>query len=310
MPGARPRAARRAGRRARALGDARGPPPGRPGRGELLGTLKKHRDGFGFVARLDRKGDDVFVPPDEAARALDGDLVRSRSSRRAAGARPGGSWRWSSAGAGCSSAPTTPAGPRTLRGPGRRRAGRRRAGAGDRRRRGRRRREGRARARHRARSRGRVVEAIGRPGEPRVEVLKVAYAKGFADVFPEAVAGRGAEATPDHVRTEDWRGRRDLTAPAARHHRRRGRARLRRRGPRGAARAPEGQAALPARRRHRRRGALRPAGHRRSTPRPARRATSVYFPMQVLPMLPGAALERHLLAQPGRWTASAWWPTW
>ena len=35
-----------------------------------------HRDGYGFVARLDRKGDDVFVPPDEAARAVDGDLVR------------------------------------------------------------------------------------------------------------------------------------------------------------------------------------------------------------------------------------------
>ena len=42
----------------------------------LLGTLKKHRDGFGFVARVDRKGDDIFVPPDEAAKAIDGDLVR------------------------------------------------------------------------------------------------------------------------------------------------------------------------------------------------------------------------------------------
>jgi ribonuclease R len=42
----------------------------------ILGTLTRHRDGYGFVARLDRKGDDVFVPPGEASKALDGDLVR------------------------------------------------------------------------------------------------------------------------------------------------------------------------------------------------------------------------------------------
>ena len=42
----------------------------------MLGTLTRHRDGFGFVARLDRKGEDVFLPPGEATRALDGDVVR------------------------------------------------------------------------------------------------------------------------------------------------------------------------------------------------------------------------------------------
>ena len=42
----------------------------------IVGTLSRHRDGFGFVARLDRAGDDVFVPPKEAGKALDGDLVR------------------------------------------------------------------------------------------------------------------------------------------------------------------------------------------------------------------------------------------
>ena len=41
-------------------------------------------------------------------------------------------------------------------------------------------------------------------------MLKVAYAKGFADVFPEPVAAE-ARAVPDHVRSEDRRGRRDLT---------------------------------------------------------------------------------------------------
>jgi ribonuclease R len=174
----------------------------------LLGTLKKHRDGFGFVARLDREGEDVFVPPDEAAKALDGDLVRVE----------------------------------IVPGRGGRMAGRI-AEVVERRRRllvG----TYHARGRHSfvvpadveleayvpvpetsaaedgevvkvaldpssGRLAGSVVEAIGRPGEPRVEVLKVAYAKGFADVFPEAVAAE-AHATPDHVRTEDRRGRRDV----------------------------------------------------------------------------------------------------
>jgi ribonuclease R len=179
---------------------------GRPG---LLGTIKKHRDGFGFVARLDRKGDDVFVPPQEAAKAVDGDLVRveivpARGGRTAGRvlevverrrrllvgtyhARGGQSF-------------VVPADPeldayvpvpetrvaqdgdvvKVALDPG---AGRL-AGA--------------------------VVEVIGRPGEPRVEVLKVAYAKGFADVFPEPVQ-RESSAVPDHVRDEDRRGRRDLT---------------------------------------------------------------------------------------------------
>ncbi len=72
IPGAREQAP------AATLAPSRGarplPTQGR-GRG-LLGTIKKHRDGFGFVARLDRKGDDVFVPPQEAEKAVDGDLVR------------------------------------------------------------------------------------------------------------------------------------------------------------------------------------------------------------------------------------------
>jgi ribonuclease R len=57
---------------------------------------------------------------------------------------------------------------------------------------------------------GEVVEAIGRPGEPRVEVLRVAYAKGFGDLFPEEVRAE-ADRTPDRVLPEDRPGRRDLT---------------------------------------------------------------------------------------------------
>ena len=57
---------------------------------------------------------------------------------------------------------------------------------------------------------GEVVESIGRPGEPRVEVLSVAYAKGFADVFPDATLAEAAR-VPDHVTPADRAGRRDLT---------------------------------------------------------------------------------------------------
>src|SRR5205823_703718 len=42
----------------------------------LVGTLKVHRDGFGFIARLDRQGEDVYVSVEEARKAMDGDLVR------------------------------------------------------------------------------------------------------------------------------------------------------------------------------------------------------------------------------------------
>jgi ribonuclease R len=161
------------------------------------------------VARLDRKGDDVFVPPDEAAKALDGDLVRIGVVPVRGGRTAG----------------------RIVEVVERRR--RLLVGTYH------------ARGRHSfvvpsdaeleayvpvpetsaaqdgdvvkvalepgtGPLAGAVVEAIGRPGEPRVEVLKVAYAKGFADVFPEPVQAE-SRGVPDHVRSEDRRGRRDLT---------------------------------------------------------------------------------------------------
>ncbi len=266
------------------------PAPGRRGGGRsakgagLLGTLKKHRDGFGFVARLDRKGDDVFVPPDEAAKALDGDLVRIEVVP-ARGGRTAGRilevverrrrllvGTYHARGRQSFVVPSDPEldayvpVPETFAAedgdvvkvaldPG---AGRL-AGA--------------------------VVEAIGRPGEPRVEVLKVAYAKGFADVFPEPVAAE-ARAVPDHVRSEDRRGRHDLThLPLV---------------------TVDGEdardfddAVYVERLEGRGKGkglyrlvvAIADVAHyvRLSTAlddEASRRATSVYFPMQVLPMLP------------------------
>jgi ribonuclease R len=180
------------------------------GRGPgLLGTLKKHRDGFGFVARIDRQGEDVFVPPDEAAKAVDGDLVRIEVVP-ARGGRTAGRilevverrrrllvGTYHARGSHSFVVPSDPGLDAYVPVPETRVAQDGEVvkvaldpGAG--------------------RLAGSVVEAIGRPGEPRVEVLKVAYAKGFADVFPEAVQ-RDAQGVPDKVREEDRRGRRDLT---------------------------------------------------------------------------------------------------
>jgi ribonuclease R len=50
----------------------------RPGQGRsgLVGLFTRHRDGFGFVARLDRQGPDLFVAPGDGGKAVDGDVVR------------------------------------------------------------------------------------------------------------------------------------------------------------------------------------------------------------------------------------------
>jgi ribonuclease R len=180
------------------------------GRGaSLLGTLKRHRDGFGFVARIDRQGEDVFVPPDEAAKALDGDLVRIEVVP-ARGGRTAGRilevverrrrllvGTYHARGKASFVVPSDPGMDAYVPVPETRVAEDGEVvkvalepGAG--------------------RLAGAVVEAIGKPGEPRVEVLKVAYAKGFADVFPEAVQ-REAQRVPDHVLDDDRLGRRDLT---------------------------------------------------------------------------------------------------
>ncbi len=190
---------------------ARGAQPHRAPRKDVtvLGTIKKHRDGFGFVARLDRKGEDVFLPPDEAAKALDGDLVRievvpARGGRKAGRIAEVVERRrrllvgtYHARGKHSFVVPADPEIDAYVPVPetGAARDGEvvkvaLDPGAG--------------------RLAGSVVEAIGLPGEPRVEALKVAYAKGFADVFPEPVA-REAQAIPDRVRDEDRRGRRDLT---------------------------------------------------------------------------------------------------
>jgi ribonuclease R len=256
----------------------------RPGRrNEVLGTLKKHRDGFGFVARLDRDGDDVFMPPDEAARALDGDLVRVEIVPSRGGRTAGrlievverrrrlliGTYHARGKQSFVIPADAELAGQVPVPETDRAQDGEVVKVALD---------------PSSRRLVGEVVEAIGRPGEPRVEVLRVAYARGFADVIPDEVRAE-AELVPDHVRAEDRAGRRDLTAlPLV---------------------TVDGEDArdfddavyverLPGKKGsplYRLVVAIADVAHyvrigSALDGEAARRATSVYFPMQVLPMLP------------------------
>ena len=175
----------------------------------ILGTLTRHRDGFGFVARLDRAGEDIFLPPGEATRALDGDVVRVEVVAGRGGRSAGrlleiverrrryliGIYRPGRRGASVVPNDVTlgfevPVPDSRLAKDGDVVKVALAPGTGP--------------------LEGEVVEVIGRPGEPRVEVLAVAYGKGFADVFPEAVLGEAAT-VPDHVRPEEKARRRDLT---------------------------------------------------------------------------------------------------
>jgi len=183
-------------------------PPLRGGPG-VTGTLTRHRDGYGFVARIDRKGEDVFVPPEEAARALDGDLVRVELAPARGGRTLGRNlrvlerrrrWALGTYHARGKMSFVLPAGPEAMGAiPVPETAAAAdgdlvkvalQPGTGP--------------------LEGRVVERVGAPGEPRVEALRVAYGKGFSDLFPEAVREE-AEAVPDHVTAADREGRRDLT---------------------------------------------------------------------------------------------------
>jgi ribonuclease R len=177
--------------------------------GEVIGTLTRRPEGYGFIALL-HGGDDLFVPPSIMADAMDGDLVaalptRGRDGRSAARTMrvverrrqyavgtyrhtPRASWvepRDQALGHSISVKPS------------------RLVVDGD-----------VMRVRlddfERGEVNGTVVSRLGQPGDPDVEVLSVAYAEGFADIFPPD-ATRAAEETPDHVRVEDKVGRRDLT---------------------------------------------------------------------------------------------------
>ncbi|MGA8891540.1 MAG: ribonuclease R, partial [Anaeromyxobacteraceae bacterium] len=174
----------------------------------LLALYTRHRDGFGFLARLDRQGPDLFVAPGDGGKAVDGDVVRfeivvgrrgdqgrvvevvERGRRMLLGAY---------AARGADSfvvplddqlPPNVPVGETRLVRNGDLAKVWLDAGPGP--------------------LAGRVVDRVANPQAPAVEVLRAAYGHGFADVFPSDVVAE-AEATPDRVRPEDRAGRRDLT---------------------------------------------------------------------------------------------------
>jgi ribonuclease R len=200
---------------ARAPGEPALPPPlPRPPadpRREMVGTLTRKKEGYGFIASL-FGGDDLFVPPQVMGDALDGDVVKARIGPGRDG-RPVarhvevverrrqlavGTYRQSG-------------GPRGLAyvEPRDEQLGQRievppttLAKDGDVVR-------VRLEAYELGTMRGEVVSRLGLPGDPNVEVLQVAYAEGFADIFPADVLA-ASEATPDRVRLEDRAGRREV----------------------------------------------------------------------------------------------------
>ncbi|MDY7228185.1 ribonuclease R [Hyalangium rubrum] len=192
------------------------PLPTRPERNQVEGILSVHRDGFGFVRPLSGEGDDVFLPPAEAARALDQDRVVVEVA-----GRPGrlegrlvtvvqrrrelvvGEYQEQ----GGRHAQVVPS-DTSLQGPIRvprtqmARDGdmvKVRLGVG-------------ARMLDPGQGLfGEVAGSLGRPGDPSVEVLSIAYGKGFNDEFPPEVMDE-ADAVGAAVSEEEARGeaRKDL----------------------------------------------------------------------------------------------------
>ena len=174
----------------------------------LVGLYTRHREGFGFLARLDRQGPDLFVAPGDGGGGVDGDVVRFEvfSGRRGDQARVVEVVKrgrrmligaYAARGAKSFVVPVDDQLPPVVPVPETRlvRDGEvakvwLKSGEGP--------------------LAGRVVDRITNPEAPSVEVLRSAYAHGFADIFPPEVVAE-AEQIPDRVRPEDRTGRRDLT---------------------------------------------------------------------------------------------------
>lgn len=190
--------------------------PTRPESVQLEGVLHVHRDGYGFVHPLSGEGENVFLPPAEAARALDNDRVVVE-----VGGRPGrleghlvrvvqrrrelvvGTYR-ELGGRHAVVEPSDSSMQGPIRVPNTQMArdgdlvkvrlgvGSRMLGPG----------EGLF---------GEVAGSLGRPGDPSAEVLSVAYGQGFSDEFPPEVMDEADRVGPA-VSEDEGRGeaRRDL----------------------------------------------------------------------------------------------------
>jgi len=176
------------------------------------GILRVHRDGFGFVHPLNDEGEDIYLPRREAQRALDNDLVLVREEVRN-GRTQGRLLKilerrrrnvigiYFERGKGAYVLPRDPAIPGPIRVPRTQLA-----------------RDGdlvkvRLLSPERAQGvplSGEVAGSLGKPGDPSVEVLSIAFAEGFSDEFPAEVMDEAAAVRPS-VGPEDLTpDRRDL----------------------------------------------------------------------------------------------------
>jgi ribonuclease R len=180
--------------------------------GEVTGVIHLKSEGYGFVTPLLGEGgreNDLFIPPQFVRGALDGDVVRARTMKgrdgRLAGevlevverrrqlalgiyqARAQGTWVIPHDRT-LTESIIVPRHPKA--------------------------RDGemvkvRLRRELQGPLQGEVIGILGNRGDPRFEILATAYAEGFSDEFDPATA-LAAESVPDHVHPEEIAGRRDL----------------------------------------------------------------------------------------------------
>jgi len=183
----------------------KGPAQGarKPG-AEVTGVIHLKAEGYGFVSPLLGDGgreDDLFVPPQFTRGALDGDVVRARAIRGRDGRLAGevlevverrrqlalgiyqakGKAQWVIPHdrnlTGNIAVPRHP-----------------RARDGD---------------MVQGALQGEIISVLGDRGDPRFEILAAAYAEGFSDEFDPATL-IAAQSVPDHVHPDEISGRRDL----------------------------------------------------------------------------------------------------
>ena len=187
----------------------------RPGTREVKGVLHVHPDGYGFVHPMDEAdGENIFLPPDQARRALDRDLVRVAVVRGRDGRMSGeilsvvdrkrqlvvGTYRIAGSRAWVESQDPSMPGPISVPATQMAQGGdvvKVRLGVG-------------AELLGGARGLvGEVAGSIGAPGSPGAEVLSLAFAAGFSDEFPPEVMDQ-ADGFGLELSSEDVEGRRDL----------------------------------------------------------------------------------------------------
>jgi ribonuclease R len=182
---------------------------------ELVGTLTLKPEGYGFVSPLlgGPRDEDLFIPPRQAQGAMDGDVVRARAVPGRDGRSVGEilevveTRRQLALGTYCTGGKAAwvephdrvltqnivvPRDPRARDGEMVKVRLRRDEAA-----------------RQHGELTGEVIAVLGPRGDARYEILATAYAFGFSDEFDPATL-LAAEGVPDRVRPEDAQGRRDL----------------------------------------------------------------------------------------------------